>query len=214
MKSILLAVLTVGCINAFNQANAHPVAFKDSKGFMGYHSPSLTHTQFNYSGNYWWAVGAHYYKRSNLTKNDKAQFISGNILFKRWNGKALQANLYGILGAGQSNFSGESKGALLTGLQYDIEDRDYYLLLKHQAIRNKDNKEYQHSSVRLGFTPYVGDFEDIHSWIIFEWTSTQFNSESVQKELTPMLRFFYKNLLFEIGQSFDGNTKFNYITHF
>ena len=79
---------------------AHPVAFQNSLGIMGQHSGSLSHNQLNYSYRYWWAFGIHHFKRTDVLGGPKATVASTNFLLKRWNGEALQANIYGVLGAG------------------------------------------------------------------------------------------------------------------
>ena len=118
------------------------------------------------------------------------------------------------MGFGQSELSGNSKTSGLTLLQFDIEDRDYYLLVKQLQILHPDNTDLKQHILRVGISPYVEKFEGLHSWLILEWQSNDLVYNSNQSCLTPFLRLFYRNLLFEIGQSFNGMTRFNYITHF
>ena len=68
--------------------------------------------------------------------------------------------------------------------------------------------------VRVGMAPYVAAFEDLHSWLILEWVRQDFGDEFLLEDTTPLFEIFYRNVLFEIGQSFNGFTKFNYIVHF
>lgn len=211
-KTLAVAILFMA--SAFHVV-AHPVAYKGSKGVMGHHSPTMTHNQLNYSQQYWWAVGAHYFKRPQYEDNRQAAFLSTNFLLKRWNGAAYQANIYTVLGAGQSELlGGDPQNSGLGIVQFDIEDREYYFLAKHITVANEEQTEMTQSVVRLGLAPYVGGFDDIHSWLILEHSQTKFFDDDLKVEVTPFLRIFYKNLLFEIGQSFNGNTKFNYIVHF
>ena len=195
------------------KAWAHPVAYRGSKGLMGYHSPLLTHSQLNYSFRHWIAAGVHHIRRHEIP-NRTATFASANFLIHRWNGSGLQANIYGVVGAGVSHLEGEEQSAGLALLQFDIEDRDYYFLAKHSQIVGEQRKDMDQSIVRLGFSPYVEGFEGFHSWIIFEWQNSNFYDGTHITDLTPFLRFFYRNLLFEVGQSFEGVTRFNYIVHF
>lgn len=209
MKKFIIVFLGLLCSHIY----AHPVAYKGSKGLMGYHSPNLTYSQFNYSFEHWFAVGFHHIRRPDL--NDKyGTFASANVLVKRWNGEGLQANLYANIGAGQSQLGQSSKAAGLGQLQFDIEDRDYYFLTKHLRISTDNETDLSQTLIRAGFSPYVVNFDGIHSWIIMEWQNSNFDYGKNISDLTPFLRVFYKNLLFEIGQSFHGVTKFNYITHF
>ena len=195
-------------------AMAHPVSFEDSKGIMGTHSPRMNHIQLNYSYKYWFAVGVHHFDRPIGGFNRFANFLSANFLVKRWNGPSYQANIYSILGAGHSRLEQESSGAGLVKLQFDIEDRDYYFLVTYGQIATQDRNDMKEILLRAGMSPYVGKYDDIHAWLILEYRSINLVEEGFREEVTPFLRLFYKNLLFEIGQSFNGLTRFNYIIHF
>jgi len=181
---------------------------------MGSHDPNLSHVQINYSVEHWLAFGAHNYTRSTLTQDGTANYLSANLLLKRWNGNKFQANIYSILGVGHSELSDDSDTSGLAGLQFDIEDREYYFLVKHHELHSKNNYELRSSVVRLGFAPYVGKFEDIHTWFILQWDKIDFYREKNQEDLSPYIRIFYKNILFEIGHSFNGKSRFNYTIHF
>ncbi len=195
------------------KSKAHPVSYKGSVGIMGQNSPIMSHNQINYSFQHWVASGIHYFKRPGISNRD-GFFASSNFLIKRWNGKGLQANIYANIGLGESSLNAESKLAGLGLLQFDIENRNYYFLTKHLRIESANGRELAQSVMRIGIAPYVVNFEGMHSWLILEWQKTDFKDGPDVSDLTPFLRIFYKNLLFEIGQSFDGLTKFNYITHF
>lgn len=195
-------------------ALAHPVSYKGSIGVMGYHSPVLTHNQLNYSLSHRIAMGAHYFTRPELD-NREASYLSANFLVHRWNGTGLQANIYAIAGAGYDQIASDNSSASgLTALQFDIENRKYYFLAKQLRTLGDDNQGLNQTLLRLGFAPYVGRFEDLHSWFIVEWKRNKFSDGFLLEDTTALLRFFYKNLLFEVGQSFNGFTKFNYIIHF
>lgn len=201
-------------LGAVDKGIAHPVSFRGSKGIMGQHSPIFSHVQLNYSFRHWWALGYHHYEIPSDTDNLNANLLSANFLLKRWNGDALQANFYAILGAGQSELSGFSKTAGLGAFQFDIEDREYYFLARHSQLFTEDRDDFEQSIVRFGVAPYIERFEGLHSWIIIEGQRFRLPTGSYETDLTPFLRFFYRNMLFEIGQSFEGQTRINYIAHF
>lgn len=201
------------CLLSSMSASAHPTSFEGAKGIMGYHSAFLTHNQLNYSWKYWLATGVHHIRRPDL-KNSHASFATANFLLHRWNGEGLQANIYAVVGGGQSELSGETRASGIAQVQFDIEDRDYYFLAKHVEAFNEDFVDLKQTVVRFGVTPYVGSYDDFHTWIILEGQDAEFAGGDRITDMTPFLRFFYKNLLFEIGQSFAGVSKFNYIIHF
>ena len=208
LKALFLASVVLSV-----KAEAHPVSFTGAKGIMGFHSPIISHNQLNYSFRHWFALGVHYVKRPSLDQRDGV-FVTANFLLKRWNGAGSQANLYTNLGLGQGRLSDESQPSAFGLVQFDIENRGYYFLAKHLRIQTEDRVDLDQSVVRLGIAPYVVDYEGLHSWLILETQNLKFNDGESILDMTPFLRVFYKNLLFEIGQSFDGVTKFNYIAHF
>ena len=210
MKKLIFIV----CLLMTTKGITHPTSFEGSKGIMGYHSPVMNHGQINYSYRYWFAVGAHHFNIPTNGQNRFANFLSTNFLLKRWNGPSYQGNLYAVLGLGHSQFSKESLGAGLSKIQFDIEDRDYYFLTSYSRIDTEEQRHFQDMMARIGLSPYVGKFDDIHTWLILEYRAQEVLDEGIFEDLTPFLRIFYKNLLFEIGQSFKGNTRFNYIIHF
>lgn len=212
-SKINLALLFFTSLLLCSKSFSHPVSFKGSKGLMGYQSPFVSHNQLNYSFKHWFAAGIHHIQRPNMNSRS-ATFASANFLLKRWNGKGLQANIYSVIGAGHSELGPDARTSGFGLVQFDIENRDYYFLVKHQLVANSERTDFSQSVVRLGISPYVESYDGIHSWLILEWQSSNFFDGEDLTDLTPFLRIFYKNLLFEIGQSFDGITKFNYITHF
>lgn len=209
MKSILLVLIVCSAPLAWS----HPVSFKDSIGIMGSHAPMMSHNQINYSFKHWFATGVHHI-RSMDVQNRSATFASGNFLLKRWNGESFQANLYANIGIGESNLSGKSDAAGFGLLQFDIEDRKYYFLAKHLGLVTDRQTDFYQTVVRAGIAPYEDPFDGLHSWIILEWQEFNIRNVREMSDLTPFLRVFYRNLLFEIGQSFNGVTRFNYIVHF
>lgn len=211
VKTMILSILLAPLVAA-----AHPVAFRNATGIMGGHSSRLSHHQINHSFRHWFASGIHHIKEIRPTGSRKATFASANFLVKRWNGNALQANLYNAWGLGRSDLGGPPQSAAYGMIQFDIEDRNYYFLTKHLRVFNRERNDLAQTKLRAGFAPYVAKFNGIHAWLILEWEQSRFftpRPDHIQS-LTPLLRIFYKTLLFEIGQSFDGITKFNYITHF
>ena len=210
MKSILAVIGLLLSSSSW----AHPVSFKGSLGIMGSQSELLSHNQINYSATHRFAFGAHYLRRPNRETDREAGFFTTNFLLKRWNGSSYQGNIYALQGLGGSDYSGRGRLSGVSGLQFDIEDRELYFLAKHLESYNGEGSDFRQSIVRAGVAPYVADFEGIHSWLILQWQQNQFVDEDPVRDVTPFIRVFYNNLLFELGQSLDGVTRFNYITHF
>lgn len=213
MKVIFSVFLSLFCFEAF----AHPTSFEDSVGVMGDHAPTISHIQLNYSWKYWAATGIHYFNFKHQNKQKSAIFASVNFLLKRWNKANYQSNIYAVFGAGESHLWQKSTGSILGLLQFDIEDRNYYFLTKYlhiQSAQSTDAVELKQATVRVGISPYVGNFSDIHTWLILEWQRDDIIGELADIDITPFVRIFYKTILIEIGHSFDGNVKFKYTSHF
>jgi len=119
-----------------------------------------------------------------------------------------------VLGGGQSDFDNSPENVGYGLLQFDIEDRNYYFLAKTARMQGEDSTQLQQHTVRAGIAPYVANYGALHTWIILEWTNQEVLDEGWDADLTPLLRLFHKNILFELGQSFNGVTKFNFISHF
>lgn len=191
---------------------AHPVSFSDSIGIMGAHSENQTHLQVNYSWKYWFATGVHNIQRVSDEKN--ISLLSANFLAKRWNTDRFQANLYGLLGAGQSEWGAYSESVYFTGAQFDIEDRKHYFLTKYKQVYNDDNTHYSNANIRLGFAPYVGSFNDLHIWYILDYSVEKYLGGEEKYALAPTLRFYYENVLWELSAPINGGLGFKYIIHY
>lgn len=192
-------------------AEAHPVAFRGSFGFMGYHSRSFGDTEFNYSVRHWWAPSVQFLRFTEGTARPDMALAKLNLLLHRWNWPDSQANVYLSGGGGVSRLSGKRREVGELGLTFDIEDRKLYFLTSGSVVRNSRRNEVNFWKVRGGFAPYVADFDKLHSWLILE-----LNRQSAGKgrvNVVPTLRFFYQNVLWEIGSSLAGDIQFNYIIH-
>lgn len=207
LKIIILTLL----INI--SALAHPVSYKGAVGIMSYNSPEMNELLLTYSFNFNYALGLTYLRDS------KSEFAIPrfNYLVKRWNNHDSQGNLYVSVGAGAEKFNDKTYDVGLAEVIADWEDRQYYIYLEHLYL-NRDNKDnplltnanYNHTKLRFGYAPFLADYSDLNIWTII-----QFEKHLDEKliEATPFLRFYMKNVLWEIGSGFDGTTKFNFMIH-
>jgi hypothetical protein len=190
-------------------AHAHPVAYQGSVGFMGYHSKDMSDTELNYSIRYWLAPSVQVLRFTEGTGRPDYFLGKLNLLAHRWNGEDFQANIYLHGGAGYSRFS---RGTVFHGgITADIEDRRLYFLTQWDILRNSRGTEATNWKVRAGFAPYIGSFDALHSWLILEAKRKSMGSGRV--DIVPTLRFFYQNVLWEVGSSLSGDINFNYIIH-
>ena len=75
-----------------------------------------------------------------------------------------------------------------------------------------DNKELQKYSYRIGFAPYVAGMNTLQAWMILKFDYFQANKRNI--DITPMMRFFYKNVLWEVGASTGGDYFLTLMTHY
>jgi hypothetical protein len=207
MKRLFLAVGLA--LMAPGMALAHPVAYQGSVGIMGYHSPGMSDMELNYSIRHWIAPSVQTMRFTEGTS--RPDFVLGkiNLLAYRKNGADYQGNVYLHAGGGHSLLS--RRGVYHGGITADIEDRRLYFLTQWDVTRSSAGTEAWFWKVRGGFAPYIGQFEDLHSWLILEANRKNLGDKRI--ELVPTLRFFYQNVLWEVGASLKGEIHFNYIIH-
>ncbi len=201
-----LAFLALVCLGA-GRAQAHPVAYKGATEFMTELDGRSSRHMITHSPTPYLGLGP----ALEIFDNEHSA-ISGQIgwLAKRWNMPRSQGNLYliGNLGQLKTASSGwETLGSL--GVQADWEDRNYYLLGESTFIRSSGDFKKDRWKVRAGFAPYLGEFRELNTWFIFELNG-EYNA-ATRPRATPFLRFYYRNVLWEIGSSLQGDFLFNFM---
>ena len=64
----------------------------------------------------------------------------------------------------------------------------------------------------MGLAPYLANFDELNSWILLR---VRANDTDFRDPVTiVMIRFFYKNFLWEVGQDFNGNSHLNFMIRF
>ena len=191
-------------------ANAHPVAYQGSTGLMGYYSAGMTDLEINHSLRYWFAPAVQMLRFKEGASSPDYFLGKLNFLLFRKNAESYQGNIYVHGGAGYSRLQ---RGSVYhAGFTADVENRRLYSLVEWNILQNSQSTEQRWWKARAGFAPYLADFEGIHSWFILE--VNQKSSGNTKVEIVPTLRFFYQNLLWEIGSSLRGEVHVNHIIHF
>ncbi len=207
----LLPILLLGLFTSV--AFAHPVAFQGALGVMAYHAPDMVDWQVAYTVHPKFALGIDYY-RDAMEADTKTYYIPRvNFLAHRWNGHDFQANIYLYGGYGVAHAKGSDRGALLVGGEADYETRKVYFSGRATSLFARDLNNSTLYQLRAGIAPYVGDFEGLNSWLILQ---AQYFPNALQEKLRvgPLLRFFYRNVLWEAGVSSQGTWLFNFMVHF
>ncbi|MES2803303.1 MAG: hypothetical protein V4654_12485 [Bdellovibrionota bacterium] len=203
-KIKLLCLLSLFCTT---NLTAHPVIFKGGTVFESEQSPDHQHLSLSYTFHHKTAAAFDYMKFNEL----KTEFYFTKINYRLWrqNEVESQANIYLSLGAGQRRENQELSNSGLAQMNLDWENRDYYFSAFQEYISQKDLDPIWHSRVRMGLAPFRGDFEDVNVWFIAQFEKT--NGE--HWETTPLMRTYFKNILWEVGASLNGNYQLNLMFH-
>ncbi|RAP29534.1 hypothetical protein DID78_03570 [Candidatus Marinamargulisbacteria bacterium SCGC AG-343-D04] len=184
---------------------SHPVIWKKGKSITSTFSSNISDLRIHYSLSQKWSLGAHLVQ---LDQDAQGIMIQNNVVFKRWNSKHSQANIYFFSGLG-----GEiSKGSLChLGTQIDFETRKIYTQLNMDAYIKEKNVYFM--SARAGFSPYLVGYNGISSWIILQLDS-MFDERESSHTILPVLRFFKDNKLLEIGSDFENKSFMKIMIHY
>lgn len=192
-------------------AQAHPVSFKDGYGVMPGYSKDRQELELNYSVTASSAVALNSIKLDYKDQNIVFVLPQFNHKFYRKNEAESQTNLYGSIGLGTARYRGETNVAAVAAFQADFETRRIYTLLAGEHLQT-ERIGLNRVRYRFGVAPYLADFEGFHTWLIGQ---VEYTPELGQKwTVTPIVRFFYRNFLVEVGSSFEGDPFVAGIFHF
>jgi hypothetical protein len=216
MKTTFLYLATI--LWASNSLWAHPTSSQGTISLMGDNSSDMSHYDVSYSYRYWLSLGARYHEQRQSQGDTESLLGTLGLLLYRSNGESHQGNVYLMAGAGRSFFKDLNNKTLNDefsyshGLQADYETRKIYTLAKYENLRSKDKVISEYYQLRLGFAPYVAGFYDLNSWFILQASQDRVMGSHI--EIAPLIRFFYKNVLTELGSTIDGKFIFNFMVHY
>jgi hypothetical protein len=191
-------------------AMAKPVSYAGGWTAMQMNDADMHSVHVNYSPTARYSVGytAEYWR------DEEWQFQGGqfNYLAKRWNNPASQGNLYLQSGAGVAysdyqRFDHNTEPAGFVGITADWEDRRYFTSYENRATYAGDIDKFFMQKARVGIAPYVGDYGDLHTWLMLQVDHNPGKSDNVT--ITPLVRLFKGNNLGEAGISNKGHILFN-----
>lgn len=209
MKKLILI-----CAFAFASMRvcAHPVSYKGATSLMTWNQPFLTDTMLTYSFRRNAAVAGEY-MRMDMEDRSQMKYYGPqlNWLVRRWNGTDHQANIYVSGGGGGFELDNRKRSAGFGSVEADYETRKVYFSAKSSAIAPSIGSNITHSIARAGVSTHEADFDDVSNWLILE---VQHNTQLEHTvTVTPILRTFYKNILTEVGASFEGDWMLNFMVH-
>lgn len=203
LKYIFLFLFSLNAI-------AHPVIYKDGIVYWGSFAPDMNTQRVSYTFDptYSLEVNTSWYQNVDEYRDYTLGF---NYLFKRWLNRGSQGNLYGAVHTGtyeDLKGSGSVNHLMLMG---DWESRKYYTAASVMGLYYDGEEKFKYS-YRAGIAPYIAGMNTLQNWLIFKFDYFEENNKTMQ--ITPMMRFFYKNVLWELGSSLEGDSFITLMTHF
>ena len=212
MRFTLVFILSFGALFFTEFALAHPVSYQGAIAVMTWNQPELSDHWIAYSFRSDMAIAARTMRMDMPEGRFWIYLPQYDVLLKRWNNPDSQVNIYGYGGYGAVSLNQQTGRALLGGLEVDAESRSYFVLAKAEWMRPNLGPKFDLYEFRIGVAPYEAEFNEIASWLMIQF---QVHPALIQKTiLTPLARFFYRSVLFEIGVSMQGDPMTNLMFHF
>ena len=212
MKIFKWPLLATGLLAAAALVHAGPMGFKDSTMAMGDFGTNWREGFVNYAFTPRDALGGGLTWMRSDDKLRTRQFTEATYtrLVKRWNGEHSQANVWFVGGVGAvagNDFSG-NKTMLSPGLAFDYETTRLYAAAAARLYRASGLK-HDFGSVRVGFSFYEVDYDEVQPWLILE--ARRMRGLSDATEITPMLRLIHNRYFVELGMNQAKQARFNFM---
>jgi hypothetical protein len=195
---------------------ARPVTYVDGISISSENRSHQNESMVSYTMTRRLAAGMHL----STFRDDHAEFIyaapMSNVLLGRWNEENQQSNFYFSAGYGRywqrlMNESDDAKTAFYSPvviLDADTESRTIYASVHHERINFNDAQgPLAYSRFRIGLSPYLADYGSLHSWALIQWDYDHWRQKG---SVSTLLRFFFRNVLWEMGVSYQGQIQFNW----
>ncbi len=166
--------------------DAHPVMWKGAQDYSIRLSSDIRDLYGYYTMGRYTAIGFHI----NQVQHDTGVYAHLNRRFIRINTPGSQQNLYGLLGLGMAG----DRFAVNGSLEWDWESQRYFTSIKGFTYSARTMNILR---TRVGFAPYVSDFNGLNTWLMLEYESN--NMIQPYQFLTPLIRLFKGQYLFELG---------------
>lgn len=213
MKHILCLAIGLIIYSIHTDVQARPVSYPGGWTVMQMNNGKTHSLHLHYSpaANYSIGYRTEYMRESEYVLNS----LQTNILLKRWNAHASQANLYSKSGAGfASKRQGKNEDglAVFTGIAADWETRRLFTSYENRGLLAGDIDQMFSQKARVGVAPYVADYGSIHTWFMLEVEHEPKSEDPIV--VTPLVRLFTGSALIEAGISSENDILFNAIYRF
>ena len=169
---------------------ARPISYSGASTLMAFSDDIKNSVYYHYSPTYKYSVGVEFI-RDKFQKKNYASFRFTSLLSRK-NTQHSQRNLYF-----QSGISFDKSHNRLYGIHGDWETRRWYTGFNFKKI-DSEGVNYIDQFYQVGVAPYIGEYGDLHSWILIKIRKNSFESDW---STYPVLKFFKGNALIELGFS-------------
>ena len=135
-----------------------------------------------------------------------------NTLIKRWNLSDGQGNIFNSSGVGFADQNGKTRLAAWTGILADYETRRIFTSYEARLMYADTIDTSLWQRARVGVAPYLANYNDVSTWLMLQVDDHPSKKDSVV--VTPLVRFFYKTSLVEVGYSSNQSIMANWQLQF
>ncbi len=190
--SVLISEITI----------SRPISWSGGSTFMYKSNSMISSYYYHFSPSYKYSLGVEYINDRYF--NNQYVSLKSTYLLGRSNTKFSQGNLYFTGG-----LSTKSSKEYYYGIHGDWETRRWFTSFS-QLDKNTSTHDYTEREIQLGFAPYLGEYDELHSWIMLKTKKDTINDNW---QTYPFLKFFKGDYLMEIGTK-DSHWDFHYMIRF
>jgi hypothetical protein len=206
MKALILIAAVLSSL----AVHAHPVIYQDGWALSSANMADYSNNYVMYSFSPRLAAGVDHWRFTRNGENNELGLVKLNHLLWRRNAADSQANVYLHTGLGVEDreFRGPATlGTGMVGADLDWETRTLFTAAKYYQFQNS-----YVAQGRVGFSPKEAPFEELQTWFMLQGMAIGGVQDRLM--LTPLVRFFYHNVLWEIGSSTRGEWMLNLMVHY
>jgi hypothetical protein len=199
----IIKMIILGLFIVFN-IEARPISYSGGTTLM-FKSDNVSNSVYlHYSPTYKYSIGIE--KVKNKFYDNNKNYLRLTYLLNRKNTFTSQRNLYFQSGVMPNNTEN-----IFYGVHGDWETRKLFIGFGIKDIQSKYGMDYKDEYLQLGFAPYVGDYNDLHTWIMLK---TKKNTLTNKASTYPELKFFKGNALMKFGYGANTNWDLHFMYRF
>ena len=183
---------------SFINLEARPISYPGGSTAMLITDNMKDSVYYHYSPTYKYSVGIETVK--DLIFDQEYSYLRFTYLMNRKNTRHSQRNLYF-----QSGISSKGRDNVFYGIHGDWETRRVFTGFGFKEVENT-TKDYQDYFLQAGIAPYIGEYGDLHTWLMLK---SKKNTLTNEWQTYPVLKFFKGDFLIEFGY----DSKINWDVH-